>query len=133
GGDSIRSIRVKSLAQETGLVFSLQDIFQYQTVAELARAIDITRSIDTRPSLRPPYSLISHEDWLKLPADIEDAYPLTRLQMGLVFHSEHSSDYETYVTSLHVHAVLRLDVLQRVVDKLADRHSMLRTTFDLVN
>ena len=36
GGDSILSIRVRSLAAEEGLAFELQDLFRYQTVGERA-------------------------------------------------------------------------------------------------
>jgi amino acid adenylation domain-containing protein len=36
GGDSIRSVRAVALAREQGLIFSVQDLFQHQTVAGLA-------------------------------------------------------------------------------------------------
>ena len=35
GGDSIRSLRVLALAHERGLRYSLQDLFQHQTIAAL--------------------------------------------------------------------------------------------------
>src|SRR5262245_23727899 len=36
------------------------------------------------------FSLVSDEDRQKLPPDLEDAYPLSMLQAGMVFHSEHT-------------------------------------------
>ena len=39
GGDSIRSIEVRAYAQARGLDFSVQQLFQYQTIRELAQQL----------------------------------------------------------------------------------------------
>ena len=38
GGDSIRSIQVVASAKERGLVFSIQQLFQHQTIRSLLEA-----------------------------------------------------------------------------------------------
>ncbi|MFL6253472.1 MAG: non-ribosomal peptide synthetase [Pyrinomonadaceae bacterium] len=40
GGDSIRSVRIVALARERGLDFTVQQLFQFQTIAEMARELE---------------------------------------------------------------------------------------------
>jgi amino acid adenylation domain-containing protein len=131
GGDSIRSIQVRSRALERGLDISLLQIFEHQTIAELARDVASGVQTQTDQLRKRPLSLISDKDREKLPSTIEDAYPLTKLQLGLVFHSAHSADYETYVTSLHLRVPLDVVSLQQSIERLVARHEMLRTSFHL--
>jgi amino acid adenylation domain-containing protein len=41
GGDSIRSVRIAGLAKEKGLDLTVQQMFRYQTIEELARQVDL--------------------------------------------------------------------------------------------
>ena len=38
-----------------------------------------------------PFALLTPQDCERVPAHIEDAYPLTMLQGGMLFHNEYSS------------------------------------------
>ena len=49
-----------------------------------------------RPAATAPFSLIAAEDRALLPAEIEDAYPLTRMQAGMLFHSASAEDTAFY-------------------------------------
>jgi amino acid adenylation domain-containing protein len=135
GGDSIRSIQVQSLAQEQGLSFSIPQLFQYQTIHELLEAINTTESeiINLEPS--QPFSLISPEDQEKLPQGLEDAYPLTMLQRGMIFHSEYRVEATTYhdVFTYHLQAALEIPALQAAIQLLVNRHPILRTSFHLTD
>ena len=91
GGDSIRSIQVRALAEERGLYCSVQDIFTHQTIHELGAAIDRAHAGPTAVAAADPLSLLSPADRERLPAAVEDAYPLTRLQAGMIFHGELSA------------------------------------------
>ena len=51
GGDSIRSIQVISLARERGLELSVQDLFQHQTIAELAAVAGLAGAVDAEQGL----------------------------------------------------------------------------------
>ncbi|MBD1879528.1 non-ribosomal peptide synthetase [Coleofasciculus sp. FACHB-T130] len=131
GGDSIRSIQVRSLVQNRGLNFSLQQLFQYQTISELAPHLE-ANEIDKTASVAP-FSLISEADRQKLPNGIEDAYPLTKLQAGMLFHSEYSPETAVYhdIVSFQVQATFDLEPLQTAIKSLISRHAVLRTCFDL--
>jgi aryl carrier-like protein len=86
GGDSIRCITILSRAAQEGLHFSIEQIFQHPTVAGLAAAAQ-PGGRNQIPATQP-FSLISAEDRAKLPPGIEDAYPLSRLQMGMFYANE---------------------------------------------
>ncbi|HVG10915.1 MAG TPA: amino acid adenylation domain-containing protein [Thermoanaerobaculia bacterium] len=132
GGDSIRSIQVRSRAEEQGVRFNLQDIFQHPTVAELAQEIQgmVPRSED---SAAWPFGMLSEVERARLSPDVEDAYPLSRLQAGMVFHSELSPESAVYhdIFSYHLRAPYDAAALRRALRRLAVRHPILRTSFDL--
>lgn len=133
GGDSIRSIQVKALAEERGLNFSLSQLFRYQTISQLAREIGAGNEIDGLAPRPEPFTLCSAQDAAKTPPHVEDAYPLTKLQAGLVFHSQHDRSYLSYVTSLRLRARFDAAAMQAAAEQMVARHQMLRTSFDLVN
>jgi amino acid adenylation domain-containing protein/non-ribosomal peptide synthase protein (TIGR01720 family) len=136
GGDSIRSIRIVSLAKRQGLILSLQHLFQYPTIFLLVQHVfhDEMRSQLTEPTL--PLSLLTAQDCSRLPAEVEDAYPLTMLQAGMLFHSQYTPDdtaiYHDIVSS-HIRAPFVFACLQRAFQHMQGRHPILRTSFDLAN
>ena len=139
GGDSIRSVGLLALARERGLDFSLQQLFQHQTVYELAREIDAGSENENRGpdpvQDRAPFSLLSEEDRLKLPPGLEDAYPLTMMQAGMLFHAEYTPNSSVYhnVTSFCLRAPFNEEALATALRRLIARHAVLRTSFDLMN
>jgi amino acid adenylation domain-containing protein len=135
GGDSIRSVRVLALAKEKGLHISLQQLFQYQTISALASNIGIAEHCDALEVEDGPFSSISAEDRLKIPDNIEDAYPLARLQAGMLFHMELMPESPLYhnVNSWPLRAVFDEDAFQEATRKVVARHAILRTSFDLTN
>ncbi|MFP2933568.1 condensation domain-containing protein, partial [Pyxidicoccus sp. 3LG] len=63
--------------------------------------------------------------------DVEDVYPLSPLQQGMLFHvllAPTAGDYLQQLTWT-VHSPLRLDVLRRAWQHVVDRHAVLRTGF----
>ncbi|MGE5324221.1 MAG: amino acid adenylation domain-containing protein [Actinomycetota bacterium] len=130
GGDSIRSIKVRAKGLEKGLSFSLQQLFQNPTIRGLAAAISGTEAMPDDYSLHTPFSMIADEDRRNLPPDSDDAYPISPLQAGMIFHSEFSPDYIVYVSSLHLRVQFDTETMQQAIDRVAARHEMLRTSFD---
>ncbi|HEX3094676.1 MAG TPA: amino acid adenylation domain-containing protein, partial [Candidatus Angelobacter sp.] len=130
GGDSIRSIKARAKALERGVTFTLQQLFQNPTVRKLSDAISHAQVKLESSSLYTPFSMISLEDREKMPAGIEDAYAISQLQSGMVFHSEYSADYSIYVSSLHLRLPFQAEKMQSALDQMAARHEMLRTSFD---
>ena len=131
GGDSIRSIQVVGLSREHGLQLQLSDLLQYQTIQELAAAAK--QANGSEHSRTQPFELISEEDCLRLPSDVVDAYPLSALQAGLVFHSEFRPDYVVYSVSAHLRAPLDTGKMQAVLAGMVSRHELLRTRYDVAN
>ncbi len=131
GGDSIRSVQVLSKAQQAGLSFSLQSIFQQQTIRRLAEEI---APVGLEATLQTsPFSLISAEDRERLPEDAEDAYPLSMLQAGMIFHTEYHPDSPVYhsISSRRIRAKLDVEALRTGIQRVVEQHSVLRTSFHL--
>ncbi|MEU0677220.1 amino acid adenylation domain-containing protein [Streptomyces sp. NPDC006172] len=141
GGDSIRSLQVLARARDRGMRFAVADLMRHQTVRGLAGAV--VRDTDTPsagqsgtqsdPASYRPFSLLSDADRAALPAGLEDAYPMTRLQAGMLFHSDlPAGTGRVYhnVASYHVQAPWSEAAWRRTVDEAGARHEMLRTSFD---
>ena len=86
GGDSILSIRVVAMLRDRGVSIEVKDIFQHQTVAQLAWHAHDTFA-DNAPQLEP-FALLTDEERNALGDDYEDAYPMSALQAGMVFHTQ---------------------------------------------
>ncbi|GLV53936.1 hypothetical protein KDH_07870 [Dictyobacter sp. S3.2.2.5] len=135
GGDSIRSIQIVAKAKERELYFSLQQLFQYQTIAELAEQIQIQQPQQPVQVTALPFSLIAEKDHLALPDDVEDAYPLALMQAGMLYHSQLHAANGMYhdITSYHLEAAFNPAYLQQALQMLAAHHPILRTSFDINN
>jgi amino acid adenylation domain-containing protein len=128
GGDSLKTVQVAGLAREHGVALSVEDLFQHQTVAELAA--------HARPlegggqGLPEPFGLISEGDRAQLPDDVEDAYPMTMLQAGMLLHMASEEEIPAYhnVTTLKVSAAFDSEAMQRAVDHAVARHAALRSS-----
>nr|AGZ05275.1 McyA [Nostoc sp. 152] len=134
GGDSIRGIQAIAKARQMGCDFSLAQLFQHQTIQELASLI--SQELSSLPTQKTEaFSLISEEQRLNLPEGVEDAYPLAALQAGMVFHSEYSTNVPIYhdVFTYHIRATLNLQALHSAIKQVVNSHAVLRTSFALTN
>ncbi len=134
GGDSILSIQIKAQAQQQGLQFALEALFERQTVARLAEVVAHATGEVQAPSSRiAPFALIDTRVRERLPADVEDAYPASRMQMALLYHSDASGDAIVYqdVVCYEVALAWNAAAMQQVVDELAVQHPVLRTSFSM--
>ena len=133
GGDSIISIRILARCRKTGLKLELQQLFERQTIERLSEVVEEvgTEEEEEEKDGDEPFSLVSAEDRRRLPADVEDAYPLSRLQMGMLFHSECNAETPLYhdINSIHLRAPLQVEVLRQAVEEVIERHEVLRASF----
>ncbi|MET7345583.1 amino acid adenylation domain-containing protein [Streptomyces sp. NPDC005547] len=131
GGDSIRSVQVLSKLRAEGVAAALQQLFDHQTVRELAHelASGDSGAVEDVP-VRAPFDLLHEEDRARLPADIEDAYPLSSLQTGMVFDAEFDDSFAIYHDVFSYHLAGRFDraALETALDLLVARHPVLRTS-----
>ena len=133
GGDSIRSLQVVARAKRCGLPLSLQDIFQRQTVRELAAHLESSPAEAQEAEPTEPFSLIPEDDRRRLPADAVDAYPLSMLQAGMLFHSDLDDAAALYhdIFSFHLRAHFDAAVFETAARRLVASHPALRTSFAL--
>jgi amino acid adenylation domain-containing protein len=136
GGDSIVSIQLVAQLHKHGFAVTVADIFKYPSVEQLAELCDQLTRLEIpapRHERLAPFALVAPADRAHLPAGLEDAYPLTPLQLGMLFHSDMERggavyhDVFSYDLEFEYHAVAFKEAIQRVVDA----HPVLRTSFDL--
>lgn len=135
GGDSMRSVRVVALARKQNIHISLQDLFQYQTLWELAAKAKVTVTEMAQAQDTRPFCLISEADKQKLPQGLEDAYPLSMLQAGMLYHLDLESESAMYhnISSFHIKAFFAAVPFQKAVNQIIARHAIFRTSFDLTS
>jgi amino acid adenylation domain-containing protein len=133
GGDSILSIRLLTAARQQGLQFTLVDLFDHPTIAELAKIAKLEHRIE--PSTATKLNPNDQIDQLQMPQGIEAAYPMTQMQTGMVFQHELNNEGAHYLnfTSLHLRAPWNLGAMEKALGELMQRHPVLRTSFDMAN
>ncbi|TDC85040.1 amino acid adenylation domain-containing protein [Micromonospora sp. KC606] len=135
GGDSIRSLQVLGRAKDAGLRISLQDLFRWPTVTELAAVAGAAQPAAESDAAveRQPFALLPAADRERLPEGVVDAYPMSVLQAGMVYHMRLDSETLPYhnVNSFHVRAPFDAEVFRQAVRDVVARHDILRTGFDL--
>lgn len=130
GGDSLRLLQVRTQARQYGYDLSVPDVFASPMIGQLAAKLKRADSSETKLT-NEPLALLNETERQALRGKVEDAYPLSHLQAGLVFHSLIDPNYRVYVLSLHVRAPLDIASLQHSLSSLSRRHEMLRTSYDL--
>lgn len=130
GGDSILTISVVTRAREEGLNLTAKSIIRYPTVASLALNCE---AIHLMPKAEcAPFALLSEADKNQVLPIWEDAYPLTELQKGMVYHSEISQDSSAYidVISCYLSGDFNVEVFKQALLSCVAQHPVLRTSFD---
>jgi amino acid adenylation domain-containing protein len=102
GGDSITVIRLVKVARESGIVVTVKDVFDDPRLCEVAAAAELLDEFEVSHDTAPgPFSLLSHglDETSVLTAlgtqyglpdrlEVEDAFPCTGLQEGLMALTE---------------------------------------------
>nr|WP_284676792.1 non-ribosomal peptide synthase/polyketide synthase [Pseudomonas sp. AKS31] len=132
GGDSIISIQLVSRARQQGIRFTPKDLFQQQTVQKLAAVVALESSADEVPVDYPLARLDQAQlDALPVPADqIEDVYPLSPMQEGMLFHTLSDNGSSLYVQQVSL-PIKGLDVerFRQAWEFVIARQAILRTSF----
>ncbi|BDV41010.1 hypothetical protein DSM21852_42640 (plasmid) [Methylocystis bryophila] len=140
GGDSILSIQAASRAQAAGLLVSPHEIFLRQSIAELAPTIRSGQATQTPLAPRSssvgdfPLSTLSRIELDRLsadPAGVEDIYPLTPLQDGLLFHTLAQPNSGVYVMQHRywIEGEIDVDTFRASWQAIVDAHPVFRTSF----
>ncbi|MDG9931286.1 amino acid adenylation domain-containing protein [Pseudomonas sp. GD04015] len=140
GGDSILSLQIIARAKRRGLKLTPKQLFEQQTIRELAQ---VAKPIEERktaaaPITAPetaPFALSglspAQLETLPIPlADLEDVYPLSPMQEGMLFHAVFAAGNGDYVNQTRVN-VDGMDVprMRAAWQAAVDRHEVLRASF----
>ncbi|MET9882851.1 amino acid adenylation domain-containing protein [Streptomyces sp. NPDC006430] len=135
GGDSILALRVIGLARSAGLGLSVADLFRARTLGDLARLATEAHGEEAAPVR--PFSQLDPADAARLPEGLEDAYPLTMLQAGMLHEMLADPRRGAYhnVTALKITIPEGFDpaAFQAAVDTVVRGQSILRSSIDLVS
>jgi amino acid adenylation domain-containing protein len=136
GGDSLLMLRIRALAQQGGLHFSLSDLMQHRTVAALVahvvRAPSPQRGNVRERAAWTPFALVAGVDRARL-SDAVDAFPLTQLQLGLIYHSRRYARSAIYkdVFCYTLRLSWEEEKFRAAYTTLVHRHPVLRSSFRL--
>jgi amino acid adenylation domain-containing protein len=142
GGDSIGSIQIVARARQAGLRFTPRQMFEHQTVAELAAvaeavAPEVEAERAETSEARPPEAPLSRTSPAEVERllgveSVEDVYPLAPMQSFMAHWHETRHVPGLYVVHMVTPLVgLQLDVaaFERAWDEILRRHAALRTSF----
>ncbi|MEU1290955.1 amino acid adenylation domain-containing protein [Streptomyces sp. NPDC005840] len=137
GGDSVTAVFLVSRAREAGWEFTARQVFAHQTLAELAAVA--VRSGGAAAGADPadfPLAGLDREGLETVlagltAADVQDIYPCTPLQAGMLFHSLHDQGGDTYFNQYRweIEGDLDRDGLIAAWQQVLDRHDALRCSF----
>ncbi|GGT44147.1 hypothetical protein GCM10010207_50470 [Streptomyces atratus] len=130
GGDSMRAIRLVGLAKDRGLGLTVQDVYAARTVTALALRADEAGGTAVG---HEPFTLLPTES--TFPPDVVDAFPMTALQSGMIYHQEMAPGARIYhiMLSYRVRGVMDPAAFRAAAQAVTDAHPVLRTSFDLAN
>ncbi|HSF38969.1 MAG TPA: non-ribosomal peptide synthase/polyketide synthase [Thermoanaerobaculia bacterium] len=129
GGDSILSVQIVARAHQKGLRLTPRQIFERPTVSGLASLAE--RAVTVEAEARVPFSLLEENPGAPdLPEDAEDAYPLSPMQEGILFHSLFAPGSGVYVSQVQYDLEpLDLRAFRTAWEGVIARQPVLRTGF----
>jgi amino acid adenylation domain-containing protein/non-ribosomal peptide synthase protein (TIGR01720 family) len=112
GGDSILSIQVVAKAQQSGLKFTPKQLFQHQTIAELARVVEAIAPVQTDSEC------------------VTGTLPLTPIQHRFFEQVQTHPHHWNQAVLLELNQPLDLTLLKQAVYHLLAHHDALRLRFE---
>jgi amino acid adenylation domain-containing protein/non-ribosomal peptide synthase protein (TIGR01720 family) len=111
GGDSIHTIQVVARANQVGLRFTTRQMFQHQTIAELAEVVAVDSQVEVEQDL------------------VLGPVPLTPAQRWLLEESVQGVHLPGQAMLLQIDGPVKPDLLEQAVRQLLIHHDALRTSF----
>ncbi len=134
GGDSIKAISVVAASKALGLDYGIKDIFSHQSIRALAVAIDSHNTQSEAIEALAPFALLTDSEREALENTglrLDDAYPLSALQQGMVFHNLKAADSGAYhdVFSFKLASRFEQALFEQALNEVCLRHPALRSRF----
>lgn len=146
GGDSIKAIRlVSALNKKLNTKVAVKDIYIHQDIAAIAAFIS-----ENGMSLNDPIALLVAEEMqkdkqkilesenlvAKLPSDMEDLYPMSDIEKGMLFHSLLQPEAGIYHDQMYYQFIdnaFEMEIFKKAFTLLVDKHEILRTSFHITD
>ncbi|PQQ26709.1 non-ribosomal peptide synthetase, partial [Photorhabdus luminescens] len=149
GGHSLLAIRVVERLRHLGLTLTARDLFQSPVLSDLAQTLGQHQAVIIPPNVITPATTALTPEMLPLIdltqadidrivgqvpggiANIQDIYALSPLQDGILFHHLLAKEGDPYLLTGQMAFADRalLDRYLAVVQRVVDRHDILRTAF----
>lgn len=134
GGDSILMLKVRSELEHHGYMIDLSALGEHTTLDSLALLLEqhVLANVYSREPL-PAFALISEVERKHLDQTWIDAYPISQLQLGLLFHSRETQDAKAYkdVFRYTLKTTWNQSAFTCALQGVIDRHPALRSCFNL--
>ncbi|KAI1824256.1 hypothetical protein F4861DRAFT_269335 [Xylaria intraflava] len=140
GGTSIHAMKLAGAARQQGLKLAIRDVFRHGILAEMAALVKATLVEAATPI--PPFSLVpATEDRATLltravrvcqlqgKRDVEDIYPSTPLQEGLISLTPRNPQAYTVAFEYDLPASVDIQKFQQAWNAVMDANPILRTRF----
>jgi amino acid adenylation domain-containing protein len=137
GGDSIISIMIIAQANKQGIHFTVKDLFNTLMIRELSALICYKSESESESHFEPEVDIFSTLTTMEyqnlgtlIDANIlEDAYPLSSLQQGMLLHSELTQNLGTYhdIFSYHIKEEWSEPHFVRALNSLIRQNELLRS------
>ncbi|MEO1560807.1 MAG: condensation domain-containing protein, partial [Cyanobacteria bacterium J06632_19] len=130
GGDSIVAMQVVAEAQNQNLQVSIKDIYENPTVRQLSAVEELLKVVESSDESVELYSL-TEADIERLPKHTEDAYPLSSLQAGMLYHSELHPDSAIFhdIFTFYLRLNYQESAWRKAITDVCQANRVLRTSF----
>lgn len=141
GGDSIGAMRLVTASRKEGVVLAVANIFAQPKLVDMAAAAVLLSSEELSAASQPdtiPFELIPEDSKRRtidiaasecgvFPDSIEDVYPSSRLQEGLISLSANTPGSYVAETVYRLPSDIDLDRFQKAWDRIVAEQAILRT------
>jgi len=140
GGDSIKAIRLLSIInQELDTNLKLPDLYAEPTVAGLAGRIKFLETgaeDEIRAVVMQEIEALKQNlpDTLKTESEIEDIYPMSDIEKGMIFYSiknpHHAAYHDQFIYEV-AYSDFSLERFTQALGLMTEKHAILRTAFNI--
>ncbi|KAF2186293.1 nonribosomal peptide synthase [Zopfia rhizophila CBS 207.26] len=141
GGDSIGAMRLVTTSRKEGIVLTVANIFAHPKLSEMVATAVLLSSEDMSAELEPdtvPFELLPEDSRRRIidfaasecdvfPDSIEDIYPCSRLQEGLIALSTKEPGAYVAETVYRLPADTNIDRFRQAWNKVVESEAILRT------
>jgi amino acid adenylation domain-containing protein/FkbH-like protein len=136
GADSLLLLRLAAACRNLGWDLRLGDFLEYQTVGELAVVLRSRTAATASEIPLDRFALLGATDRTLVSRqhpDVVDAYPISGMQAGMVFHAARDPDAAIYqvIDSFRLRGRFDNVPFREALARVVERHAALRTWFDL--